>query len=137
METGFVALGIVVLLGAVYLAWQRSRDRLYFPGGTVPLERNELYEFVYIASFSTEQAAESCRTRTETLGLTLKLFPPSDYQRIWSLHWWFVSKPNGKKVRALERQLKAAVAESGGRYSDLAVSKPGAMMVVGADENAR
>jgi hypothetical protein len=133
METGAViALGIAALAVAAYLLWQRSRDRLYFPGGTVPLDSKETYEFAYIASFPTQQAADSCKSRTEALGLAPKLFPPSDYQRTWSLHWVLVSKPNGQKVRALESQIKAAVAECGGRYSDLAVSKPGATMAVDA-----
>jgi hypothetical protein len=122
----YVGIGVACVVG--YLLWRRSRDQLYFAGGVVPLERGEVYEFGFSASFPSQEGAESCAKQTEVLGLPSKLFPPSQYSKAWSVHWILVAKPNGAAVRALEAKIKPAVAACGGRYSNLAVSKPGATM---------
>lgn len=123
-----LALLVAAVIVAAYTLWRRLSSRLYFPGGTVPLEAGEDYEFVYIASFTAEEAARSAVKVAEPLGVASKVFPPSEYHRNWSVHWELVSKPDGNRIRTLETKIKAAVSSCGGRFIDLSVSKPGATL---------
>ena len=133
METNtLIAVVVVAVIVAAYAMWHRASERLYFPGGKIALEATDDYKFVYIASFTTEDGARSSIKATEPLAVESKVFPPSQYQHSWSVHWELVSKPDGKHVRALEAKITAIVSNRGGRFVDLAVSKPGATMSVDA-----
>ena len=114
-----IGLGLCGFFGHL---WYRNWSRVRLSGDYGELNTSESYEFLFYASFDTEDEARRCAQLVSYPGLSANVKPtPND--KFWSVTWTINSRAWGPTVRKIRKVVDEGARECRGKLLVEAASK--------------